>query len=144
MTTWVKFHDLKTQSEFYFWNTHLDHESQASREKSAALILQRINQLGTKLPIILSGDFNAESRANPAYDTLIQAGFTDTWFAAEKRVGQNYASFHGYEKPVADGPHIDWILTRGDLKTASAQVVSFQQRGQYPSDHFPVMATLHL
>ena len=39
MVTWVRFLDRRTKKEFYFWNTHFDHRSQNSREKSAELIL---------------------------------------------------------------------------------------------------------
>ena len=42
MVTWAKFRDRTTGREFYFWNTHLDHEVQFAREKSAELIRQRI------------------------------------------------------------------------------------------------------
>lgn len=144
MTTWVKFRDLETGQQFSFWNTHLDHESQIAREKGAALIAQRVAAQNDELPVILVGDFNADARANPIYDFLLKEGWTDTWFSAAKRVGPNFASFHGYEPPTPDGPHIDWILTRGLVVADETRVVNFEQNGQYPSDHFPVMATLRI
>ena len=33
MVTWVRFKDRADGREFYFWNTHLDHQIQAAREK---------------------------------------------------------------------------------------------------------------
>jgi hypothetical protein len=52
MVTWAKFRDRTTGREFYFWNTHLDHEVQFAREKSAELIRQRIGLLppGARTP----------------------------------------------------------------------------------------------
>ena len=138
--TWVKFRDLQTQREFYFWNTHLDHEIQAAREKAAALIVERVKALKTSLPVLLVGDFNAAARGNKAYDILLESGFSDTWFAAAQRNGDDVATFHGYKAPIANGVHIDWILSRGAVKTEETHIVTFQQDNQLPSDHFPVAA----
>ena len=139
MVTWVKFRDLQTQREFYFWNTHLDHEIQIAREKGAALIAQRVQELKTSLPVLLVGDFNAAARGNKAYDILLESGFSDTWFAAAQR-GPDVATFHGYKPTVPNGVHIDWILSRGEVKTEETHIVTFQQDNQLPSDHFPVAA----
>lgn len=144
MVTWGKFRDRQCNREFYFWNTHLDHAVQPAREKAAELIAQRVNELETKLPIILVGDFNAAARQNPAYDILTgPGGFADTWVTAERHIGPDLATYHGYQLPVADGGHIDWVLTRGLVQTQETAVVTFQHDNQYPSDHFPVIAHLN-
>lgn len=142
MCTWVRFRDLRTGHQFYFVNTHLDHEVQAAREKGAALICQRLDALKTTLPILLVGDFNADAKANKAYDIVINAGFTDSWFSANKRIGDDVATFHGYKGIVKDGPHIDWIMTRGPVSVDAAHIPTFSRNGQFPSDHFPVVAWL--
>jgi endonuclease/exonuclease/phosphatase family metal-dependent hydrolase len=144
MATWVKFRDRRTKQEFYFFNTHFDHLAQKAREQSAALILQRVESLNTKLPVLLVGDFNAAAGANPAYDRLVgKAAFTDTWTAARRR-GEELGTFHNYQGPVKGGRRIDWILTRGPVTAEAAEVVTFARDGQYPSDHFPVFARLVL
>jgi endonuclease/exonuclease/phosphatase family metal-dependent hydrolase len=108
-------------------------------------VAQRVNALKTTLPVLLVGDFNAVARANKAYDILTgEGGFTDTRFSAARRVGEDFATFHGYKPPTPNGPHIDWILSRGAVTTHETEVVAFQQGGQYPSDHFPVAATVTL
>ncbi len=71
MVTWVKFLDRQTQRQFYFFNTHLDHQIQGAREKSAALIQERISALKTSLPVVLVGDFNSVAGRNKAYDILV-------------------------------------------------------------------------
>jgi len=142
MVTWVRFRDREGGQEFYFFNTHFDHQVQPAREKSADLILKRVDQLLTKLPVILVGDFNAAAGANKAYDTLVgEDKFTDTWTAAEKR-GPVIGTFHNYGGPQEGGTRIDWILTRGPVRALSSNVITYEQGGQYPSDHFPVAATL--
>jgi endonuclease/exonuclease/phosphatase family metal-dependent hydrolase len=143
MVTWIKFLDRQSNQQFYLWNTHLDHKSQEAREKGALLITQRIKAMDTTLPIILTGDFNAVSRQNRTYDILTQdGGFSDAWFTAARRIGKNLSTFHNYKAPVENGAHIDWILTRGAVTTQDVQIVDFQDKGQYPSDHFPLIATL--
>jgi len=145
MVTWVRFRDQKTGREFYFWNTHLDHALQPAREKAALLINQRIQALKTTLPILLVGDFNAAAGANKVYDILVRdGGLTDSWTTAAKRVNEAYNTFHGYEKPRENGQRIDWILSRGAVTAAATEIVTFAENGQYPSDHFPVVAWLRL
>jgi len=142
MVTWVKFLDRKSQEEFYFFNTHFDHQVQAAREKSAELIRERVGALKTKLPVILVGDFNAAAEANKAYATLVnEDGFSDTWKTAREQ-GEAVGTFHNYGGPRKGGVRIDWILTRGPVEALATSVVTFSKDNQYPSDHFPVVATL--
>lgn len=144
MVTWVHFRDRRGGQEFYFVNTHLDHLSQRSREKSAALIRKRVEALKTPLPVILVGDFNASAEHNPAYDLLVgREAFADTWTTAGRR-GDAIGTFHNYRGPVRGGSRIDWILTRGPATALSTEVVTFARDGQYPSDHFPVVARLRI
>jgi endonuclease/exonuclease/phosphatase family metal-dependent hydrolase len=145
MVTWVRFRDRKTGQEFYFWNTHLDHALQPAREKAALLINQRIQALKTTLPILLVGDFNSAAGGNKVYDILVSdGGLTDSWTTAAKRVNETYNTFHGFEKPRENSQRIDWILTRGPFTTDASEIVTFAENGQYPSDHFPVVAWLRL
>lgn len=144
MVTWVRFHDKQTHRSFSFFNTHLDHEVQKAREKGAELILRRVKGLKGDLPVLLVGDFNATAGANRAYDILVNpAGFVDTWTVAKQR-GETVATFGNYRPPRKGGPRIDWILSRGPVTTLSTEVVTFSKNGQYPSDHFPVVARVVL
>jgi endonuclease/exonuclease/phosphatase family metal-dependent hydrolase len=143
MVTWVKFRDLRTDVTFYFWNTHFDHQIQEARLKSAQLIRERVNTLKTDLPVLLVGDFNATAGNNPAYDVLVDPeAFTDTWLAAGTRRGEVVKTFHGFRGPTPGDDRIDWILMRGPVACSDTQILTFNRKGQYPSDHFPVIATL--
>ena len=146
MVTWVQFRDKKTDRKFYFFNTHFDHEIQVAREKSAELVLQRIRELQTQLPVILVGDFNARAEANPAYHTLAGPdALQDSWLTASTRVGDGLDTFNGFRPgPHNRGRRIDWILYRGPVSAQKAQIIDFQKDGQYPSDHFPILAWLSL
>ena len=143
MATWVLLKDRRTSRELYVWNTHLDHAVQVAREKGAALIRRRMEALGTTLPIVLLGDFNATAGANKAYDTLIEGQFlTDAWKVAAQRRGDVVKSFHNFRGPTPGDDRIDWILTRGQVSIAAVEILTFNRGGQYPSDHFPIVADI--
>ena len=144
MVTWVRFRDLLTEQEFYLVNTHFDHQSQPARERSAALLLERVEDFDPDLPVIVTGDFNAEAPGNPAYETLTAAGaFSDTWVETQEAEPE-FGTFHNFEGPeaAAGRARIDWILTRGEVETIASEILTHETGGQYPSDHFPVTATL--
>jgi len=145
MVTWVRFRERTSGREFYFWNTHLDNAIELARQKGAALIVERVNQLKTDLPIILTGDFNSAAGASKAYEILVQnGGFADTWQLARERENEKTSTFHGFRKPVEQGERIDWILTRGSVTVDRTSIVTYSENGQAPSDHFPVAAWLIL
>lgn len=143
MVTWVRFLDRRTQRQFYFWNTHLDHALQPAREKATTLILERIaRQTDPKLPLLLVGDFNAIAKTNPIYDQFLAGGLRDTWFLAQTRRNEQVNSFNGFQAKREKGERIDWILARGGLKVRATEIITFEKGGQWPSDHFPIMAWL--
>ena len=145
MVTWVRFLDRKTHKEFYFWNTHLDHRSQPSREKSALLINKRVDALQTKLPVILVGDFNAVAKANRAYNTLTgQGAFKDSFETAKEKVNADWNTFNSFRKTNKGKRRIDWILTKGPAKTDHTEIVLFDETKQLPSDHQPVTAIIRI
>ncbi|MGN6552235.1 MAG: endonuclease/exonuclease/phosphatase family protein [Verrucomicrobiota bacterium] len=143
MVTWVKFLDRQTQQEFLLWNTHFDNEIQVAREKAAKLVRKRVAALDTKLPLILTGDFNAAAGNNEAYNILTAgAFFADTWMTAKERQGEGLNTSNGFKEIRKNGVRIDWILTRGNVVTESTKIVTFSRNGQFPSDHFPVVARM--
>lgn len=143
MVTWVRFSDRRTGEELVVVNTHFDHQSENSRQRSAELVRDRINGLAPELPVVLTGDFNTPAENSPSYDILTTgAGLTDTWTAAAERRTPLYATFHGYRPLVPNGDRIDWILTRGDVDVRAAAINTFEKGDQYPSDHLPVQALI--
>jgi endonuclease/exonuclease/phosphatase family metal-dependent hydrolase len=143
MVTWVRFKDRAADREFYFINTHLDHALRSAREKGAALIRERVLGLQTNLPVLLVGDFNAEPGKEPTYDRFVGDGFfRDTWTAAPVRRNEGLDTFHNFKGAKPGTFRIDWILTRGPWICTDTGVEVFEQKGQFPSDHHPIVATL--
>jgi endonuclease/exonuclease/phosphatase family metal-dependent hydrolase len=145
MVTWARCRDEKAGREFVWFNTHFDHQSQPSREKSSALLLDRVRAAGATLPVIVTGDFNAAAGANPAHAILVADGtLRDTWIEAATREGEGINTFNRFEtEPIRGDSRIDWILLRGPLRASHAAILTFQHNGRFPSDHFPVIARLH-
>lgn len=144
MATWVRLHDHEADADLHLVNTHLDHESAEARLKGAALICDRLAEVDHGLPVVVTGDFNADAGADPTYDVFLAAGFTDLREAAAERLGPDYGSFHDYGPPVPGGAHIDWILARGPIVASSFRLINTEVDGQRPSDHFPLVASLEL
>lgn len=144
MVTWAKFRDRRTGTVLYQANTHLDNMSAESRVKSARLILDRVRTFQAGAPVVLTGDFNSTAGASPVYSLLTGAGaFRDTWTAAERH-GPQYRTENHWEPPEPGGRRIDWILTRGAVRTVWAEIDPYRARGVYASDHDPVIAHLRV
>jgi endonuclease/exonuclease/phosphatase family metal-dependent hydrolase len=144
MLTWVRFRDLRTQREFYLWNTHFDHEVQEARIKSAALIRARVAQLDSALPVLLVGDFNADAETNEVHSRFVSDGFLqDAWTMAASRRGGLRGTFNGFGTFPGLG-RIDWILVRGPVSIPEIEVVEAADGARFPSDHFPVVARVQL
>lgn len=145
MVTWVRLRDRSDGREFLFVNTHFDHQSQPSREKSAGLLRARIDAFRPELPVLVTGDFNAVAGANSAYAALTGDGFLrDLFLAAPRRRNADLSTFNGFKDPVRKGEHIDWVLARGPWESLESEVVDFAVDGRFPSDHFPVVVRARL
>ncbi len=143
--TWGRFRHRRTGREIYFFNTHMDHQSQPSRERSAALIVQRLAARKPLAPVIVTGDFNA-APDNPAVAVMLKGPpvLTDAWAALHPgaKPGES-GTFHNFSGR-RDGSRIDYILTSGEFAAAEAAILNEAADGKWPSDHYPVRATLTL
>lgn len=137
--TWAKFTDSVSKKKFYFYNLHIDHESQPSREKSTELLLTKMNIQGEKLPEILTGDFNCGD-INPAIRAITNGGLVDSYRVLHKKTADE-GSFNEF-KGRTSGEKIDFIFISKHLKVKNAEIVRDSYNGKFPSDHFPVTAVL--
>ena len=56
--------DKISGKEYFALNTHLDHIGVVARREGVSLILDRVNELSDGLPVIVTGDFNAEPESD--------------------------------------------------------------------------------
>ena len=137
--TWAYFRDLKTGRVFYHFNTHLDHESQPSREKGIALILARIAERAPAGPVVMTGDFNT-GEDNPVQTQMHAAGFRDSFRVAHPE-SKDVVTFNGWKKEPS-GDKIDYLFVEGATKVEGAEIVLDRIDGLWISDHMPVVATI--
>lgn len=137
--TWALLRDKFSDKDFYFFNVHLDHESQPSREKSAELLVKRINK--RILPIILTGDFNCKDE-NPAIKKILSGGLIDSYRILNKKQ-PNEGTFNSFKGEMS-GEKIDFIFTTPDFSAMQSQIIRTSYDGKFPSDHFPVTAIINL
>jgi endonuclease/exonuclease/phosphatase family metal-dependent hydrolase len=146
--TWARLIENRTGKAFYIYNTHLDHISQNSREKSTALIARRIADRNHKDPFVLTGDFNA-GEDNPAITYLkgktaaeTPAKMVDTFRVLHPNV-IDVRTHHAF-KGARQGSKIDYVFAQPTAKVLEAQILYDNTNGRYPSDHYPVTARLRL
>jgi endonuclease/exonuclease/phosphatase family metal-dependent hydrolase len=148
MATRVLLEDVVTGAKLYHFNTHFDHLIPRSRSKSAELLARRIAGRKLTVPVVVTGDFNT-SQLGSVHATLAppEPGATalrDACDIALAREGQRLSTFHHWKGPVNGGKRIDWILASGDFACSKWQVITTQENGMWPSDHFPVVSELVL
>jgi len=137
MATYGLVKEAHRDETFYVINTHLDHISAEARLMGAKMIWDYFFPL--KKPMILLGDFN-EPPEGPVYGQLLGPGspLMDTWRALHPE-GQEAATQHGFDGRPR-GHRIDWILLTPPFRVRQAVIVTDNQDGRYPSDHFPYAA----
>ncbi|GAA2777221.1 endonuclease/exonuclease/phosphatase family protein [Saccharopolyspora taberi] len=143
MVTWVRFRDKRTGREFVHVNTHFDHQSENSRQRSAELVRDRIGGFDASLPVVLTGDFNTRAGDSESY-RILTAALTDSWESASERLTPAWGTFGGYKEPVEGGDRIDWLLHNDKVRVLKAAINTFRKDGYFPSDHLPVQALVEL
>ncbi len=138
--TWALFDDTQG-TPFYLFNLHLDHVSQPAREKSGALLLNRIAARSPTLPVIVTGDFNT-GEANPVTREVAKV-LRDT-FRVVHRNAIEVGTANQFKLGTTTGDKIDYIFVEPGTEVISADIVRTSVGGRYPSDHFPVVARIRL
>ena len=142
--TYGLFKNKKTKQLFWVFNTHFDHIGKTARLESAKLITQKIAQLNTKnYPVILSGDFNSKPDEAPAQYMVSKLKNSRN---ISKQVYGNADTWNGFKFSEKPNGTIDYIFTNNHKKLSVTKFATITDSYdlKYPSDHFPVMATLLL
>lgn len=144
IVTWAVFKHKPSGRHFVALNTHFDHMGEVARVESAQLIIRKIAELGNNLPVVLTGDFNVNSK-HRAYRILTfpenEVVLVDTRVRAKQKTGPDitYISFD----PKYDSPElIDFVFINDGFEVISNEILDFRITGKYLSDHLPVMVNL--
>lgn len=161
--TWARFAEKSSGAAFLHFNTHLDHRSGWARTEGLRLILRRMAELRGELPVVLTGDFNANAYdprsaegaalADPNYRYLLEQGFADSYLAAGNADSAQSNTFHGFhgtsfnpDRPGNAG-RIDWLMTLDGAQrwqVRASGIIRDHNGDVYPSDHYPIFADVAL
>lgn len=148
IVTWAKFSDNQTGKVFFHFNTHFDHLGVRSHEESARLLLQRIDQLARRLPVLVTGDFNF-IESSKAYQILTVKGLAstdplrDTKYISEHEHYGPTSTFNDF-KALVPNKKIDYVFVKGNVRVMQHGILSETWDLRFPSDHFPVLAEIIL
>ena len=155
LALWVKLYQKSTMKIIYIMNTHLDHKGEIARQQSAFLINKKMFEIANNFPILVCGDFNANSDSQ-VYRMMINNGFTD---CANIHDAINYNLSFTYHKFIlnknenkkreyADDPRvlkvIDHIFYKGAIKVLRHGILGDNLNDVYPSDHLPKLCDILL
>ena len=138
--SWAVLRERAGGAEFLVMNTHFDHQGAEARRESAGVIVRR-RARHDELPVIVTGDLNA-GEGSPPLAALTAGGLRDT-FRDVHPDAREVGTFNGF-RGTADGEKIDYVLVDDRWSTRDAAIVRDHEDGRYPSDHFPVSATVVL
>jgi len=148
IVSWGKFRDKLSGKVFFHFNTHFDHRGKLARKNSAILLLEKVNEIGTNFPIVVTGDFNVIPDSEP-YQIIINGlenipdshlidGITISNYPHYGPVG----TFTGFILENLSEQPIDYIFIKNDIKVILHGTLTDSYYGRLPSDHMPVLSEI--
>jgi endonuclease/exonuclease/phosphatase family metal-dependent hydrolase len=144
IVTWARFHHFATGRQIYVYNTHLSPREGPQHLDAVARINERVAALPPESAVIVLGDFNAYAGTSETWGVATSQGLRDAWVIAAERQGPDVTSNGFGPPPDWGGARIDWILVGGSIEVPAVSTVVHSVDGRYPSDHYPVLATLRV
>lgn len=141
--TWARLLDKPTGTVFYFYNLHLDHESQEARDKGTAQVLKHLQAQAASTPFVLTGDFNSGENSSVVKAILASPlAPVDSWRALHPDTpASESGTMHGFGGRH-DEAKIDYIFVPKSARLIDAEILHNNRDGIYPSDHFPIRSTV--
>jgi endonuclease/exonuclease/phosphatase family metal-dependent hydrolase len=143
--TTVRLYDRVTGRSFEVASTHLDYRSSKSREESTIQLAEWVRE-SSDVPLVLAGDFNEPADSyvldplrsvSPERDDI--GRLQDSYRLAREPERGTLHGFSGRSKS-----RIDLILVSSEWQVVSSHVVEYHDGATFPSDHYPVVATIGL
>lgn len=137
--SWAKFKDSASGKEFYFFNSHYDHQGKVARKESSKLLLEKMKAIAGKVTFFCTGDFNAAPEDEP-----IQIIYNDGLLIDSRKVSKQppygpEGTFNSFKLDAPMKKRIDYIFVSKDVTVNKYAVLTDYQYGRLPSDHFPVV-----
>jgi endonuclease/exonuclease/phosphatase family metal-dependent hydrolase len=142
IASWAKFRDKNTGKEFYVFNAHFDHQGVVARQESGKLMVKKIKEIAKDAPAICTGDFNStpETEQIKALSSLLNDAYSVTKMPPYGPVGTS----NGFRFTAPLKNRIDYVFVSDHFEVSKYAVLTDAKDQRYPSDHLPVVATVHL
>lgn len=145
VASWAVLKDKETGKKIFAINTHLDHVGETARQKGVTLLIDRAKELSNGLPVIITGDFNAERESGVikhALDPNNSMQLFDSYAIASTTDNAKW-TFHDFGKlPEEERPYIDYIFVNKSVIVDEYKVMDEKLNDIYLSDHCPIVAKL--
>lgn len=144
IVTWAKFYDKASKKTFVHFNTHFDHEAEKARQEGAKIIVKLTQELGGKVPFVITGDLNTVEDSE-GYRIFTAQGnrIKDTAHTSRNPSFGPTTTWNGFGAMVPNRK-IDYVLVRDDIIVNEHGVLADQWDGLWASDHLPVLAEVEL
>lgn len=137
-----EFRIMKTGRKFTFYNTHFDHVGKIARSESAKMVKDAVRNSSERMPVIVTGDFNATPDDDVYENLTTDSPLTDALTIAGKSYGPEW-TFHDFGRLAADDrPRIDYVFVTSNLAVDSYFNLAEQRGDRFLSDHNPVIVTV--
>jgi endonuclease/exonuclease/phosphatase family metal-dependent hydrolase len=143
--TFGLFEDLKNNTKFWVFNTHLDHIGKIARTKGIELIVDKIALVNKdNYPVFFMGDFNSEPEENRILE-LKRIMNDSREFSLEKPFGP-FGTFNNfkYNEPVTKRIDYIFISKNSGFIIQKYAVLTDSKNLRFPSDHFPVLIEISI
>ncbi len=141
--TYGHFRDLASDTTYWVFNTHFDHEFPEARLNGAKLILERIAKLvDPNEPHFLMGDLNATPDTPPI--RLLSQHLNDSRPHSQHPPFGPEGTFNAFDPSQAPSDRIDYIFTDPQTQVITYATHSDLIDSRHLSDHFPIVIKAQL
>ena len=142
IASWVKFQDLLSKKEFYFFNVHFDHQGVEARRQSGHLMVKKISEIAGKSSVILTGDFNSTPETEQI--KTIQGLLNDSHEVTKQPPYGPQGTFNSFKFDAPMDKRIDYIFVSKNIDVLKYGVLTDAREQRYPSDHQPVLIKIEI
>lgn len=152
--SWGRFQVKGTKTIFWFFNLHNDQVGIVARLESSKLLIQKMKEMCSDDPVILTGDFNMDQMSE-GYSYLVGSGILYDTYKIAKNVYAPTGTFNDFTINPTSESRIDHIFVNNHFKVVkyailtdtyntSVQGSTSTSKTRLPSDHYPVQVELDI
>ena len=140
--SWAKFKDRRSGKEFFFFNSHYDHQGREARKNSSILLLKKIEEIAGNNIFFCTGDFNATPDDEPIQILANDGRLKDSYKISVQPPYGTEGTFNSFRLDSSMKGRSDYIWVSEGVTVNKYGVLNDVQYGHFPSDHFPVLVNV--